>query len=227
MNLLRSIKDWQNRRRINTEERRRSQRSTFSFNHPGAIHPILQIVLLQNSQRSKEFNKFCPLNKSDDLLPFLMYLSFFYDLAGNYFYTICCELRNSGLRVPLPAGWPVLSGHQEGTHGHQDQQQHLHSTAPLRLRNLQQQLSKFSELGTRPRQRGHVFRTTFVCFIYYVVVVAKLNNCRLPSSVNFLFSQIQFIEMAKPKRTAQMLEDSLLKGTVDREIRKLCMYSTL
>ena len=39
----------------------------------------------------------------------------------------------------------------------------------------------FSELGTRPRQRGHVFRTTFVCFIYYVVVVAKLNNCRLPN----------------------------------------------
>ena len=97
MNLLRSIKDWQNRRRIHTEERRRSQRSTFSLNHPGAIYPILQIVLLQNSQRGKEFNKFCPLNKSDDLLPFLMYLSFFYDLAGNYFYTICCELRISGL----------------------------------------------------------------------------------------------------------------------------------
>ena len=175
MNLLRSIKDWQNRRRIHTEERRRSQRSTFSLNHPGAIHPILQIVLLQNSERGKEFNKFCPLNKSDDLLPFLMYLSFFYDLAGNYFYTICCELRNSGLRVPLPAGWPVLSGHQEGTHGHQDQQQHLHSTAPLRLRNLQQLLSKKNYIF----RAGNAAASTWPCFQDNICLLYLLRcRCR-------------------------------------------------
>ena len=137
MNLLRSIKDWQNRRRIHTEERRRSQRSTFSLNHPGAIHPILQIVLLQNSERGKEFNKFCPLNKSDDLLPFLCIYPSFMIWQGTIS-TLFVASCGSADWVPLPAGWPVLSGHQEGTHGHQDQQQHLHSTAPLRLRNLQQ-----------------------------------------------------------------------------------------
>ena len=39
----------------------------FFPNHPGAIHPILQIVLLQNSQRGKKFNNLCPPNNSDDL----------------------------------------------------------------------------------------------------------------------------------------------------------------
>ena len=43
---------------------------SFSLNHPGAIHPILQIVLVQNGQRSKEFNNFCPPNSSDDLCLF-------------------------------------------------------------------------------------------------------------------------------------------------------------
>ena len=42
------------------------------------IHPFLQIVLVQNSQRGKELNKFCPPNSSDDLcLLFCTYLSFF------------------------------------------------------------------------------------------------------------------------------------------------------
>ena len=40
---------------------------SFSFNLPGAIHPILQIVLVQNSLRDKEFNKFYPPISSDDL----------------------------------------------------------------------------------------------------------------------------------------------------------------
>ena len=34
--------------------------SLISSNHPGAIHPILQIVLVQNSWRSKELNTICP-----------------------------------------------------------------------------------------------------------------------------------------------------------------------
>ena len=42
--------------------------SSFSSNQPGAIHTILHIV--QNSQRGKELNKFCPPNSSDDLGPF-------------------------------------------------------------------------------------------------------------------------------------------------------------
>ena len=34
--------------------------SHFSFNHPGAVHPIIQNRSRQNSQRGKEFNKFFP-----------------------------------------------------------------------------------------------------------------------------------------------------------------------
>ena len=30
-------------------------------------HPILQIVLVENSQSGKELNKLCPLNSNDDL----------------------------------------------------------------------------------------------------------------------------------------------------------------
>ena len=41
-------------------------KSSFSSNHPGAIHPILQIVLVQNCQGGKELNKFCPPNSSND-----------------------------------------------------------------------------------------------------------------------------------------------------------------
>ena len=44
---------------------------------PGAIiHPILQIVLVQNSLCGKEINQFCPLSSSDDLcLLFFLYPS--------------------------------------------------------------------------------------------------------------------------------------------------------
>ena len=46
--------------------------SSFSPNHPGAIRPILQFVLVQNSCLGKELNKCCPPNSSDDLfIPFL------------------------------------------------------------------------------------------------------------------------------------------------------------
>ena len=44
--------------------------SSFSSNHPGAVHPILQIFLLQNSLRSMELMKYCPPNSSDDLCLF-------------------------------------------------------------------------------------------------------------------------------------------------------------
>ena len=40
---------------------------SYSLNRPGAIHPFLYIILFQNSQRGKEFNKFCLSNSWDDL----------------------------------------------------------------------------------------------------------------------------------------------------------------
>ena len=71
--------------------------SSFSSNHPGAFHPILQIVLMQfilffksssytlhNRQRSKELNKLCPPNSSDNCcLCFFLSLFFFY--GCNYY----------------------------------------------------------------------------------------------------------------------------------------------
>ena len=45
-------------------------KSSFSSNHPVAVHPIFQTVLVENSQRGKEFNKFCPPNSSDDFCLF-------------------------------------------------------------------------------------------------------------------------------------------------------------
>ena len=55
--------------------------SSYSSCHPGAIftflpvihgaiHPFLHSILVQNSQRVKELNKFCPPNSSDDLCLF-------------------------------------------------------------------------------------------------------------------------------------------------------------
>ena len=44
--------------------------SSFSSNHPGTIHTIRQIVLVQNSQCGKELNQFCPPNSSDVLCLF-------------------------------------------------------------------------------------------------------------------------------------------------------------
>ena len=40
------------------------------FERKGWIHPILQIVLVQNIYHRKEMNKFCPPNSSDDLCLF-------------------------------------------------------------------------------------------------------------------------------------------------------------
>ena len=45
--------------------------SSFSSNHPGANHPILDIVLLQKElSYCKESDKFSPTNNSDDLCLF-------------------------------------------------------------------------------------------------------------------------------------------------------------
>ena len=44
--------------------------STYSSNRPGAVHPIIQIFLVQNSQHGKELNQFCPPSSSDDLCIF-------------------------------------------------------------------------------------------------------------------------------------------------------------
>ena len=56
--------------------------SSFSLNHPGAIHPILQIVVMQNNQRGKELNPFCPPKQKGRALPLLLSLSFFYGQYG-------------------------------------------------------------------------------------------------------------------------------------------------
>ena len=42
----------------------------FSSYHPGAIHPFLLIILVQNNQQGKELNSFCPPNSSDNLCLF-------------------------------------------------------------------------------------------------------------------------------------------------------------
>ena len=44
--------------------------SSFSSNHPGAIHPILQFALVQNSKRGKELNKLRSPNSCNDLCLF-------------------------------------------------------------------------------------------------------------------------------------------------------------
>ena len=50
---------------------------SFSLYRPGAIHPILQIVLVQNSKHGKEMNRFCPpLKQQRRPLPSHLSLSF-------------------------------------------------------------------------------------------------------------------------------------------------------
>ena len=44
--------------------------SSFSSSYPGTIHHILRPTVVQNSQRGKELNKFCPPISSDDLCLF-------------------------------------------------------------------------------------------------------------------------------------------------------------
>ena len=87
--------------------------------------------------------------------------------------------------VPLPAGWPVLSGHQEGTHGHQDQQQHLHSTAPLRLRNLQQLLSKKNYIF----RAGNAAASTWPCFQDNICLLYLLR-CRCREAKQLSLAQL-------------------------------------
>ena len=47
--------------------------SSYSSYWKGAIYPILQIVLMHNSLRSKEINWFCPPNSSDDFCLFFCF----------------------------------------------------------------------------------------------------------------------------------------------------------
>ena len=50
--------------------------SSYSSFCPHVIHPILKIILVQNSQRGKEMNRFCPPNSCVDLcLLFCLYPS--------------------------------------------------------------------------------------------------------------------------------------------------------
>ena len=74
---------------------------SFSSNHPGAIYPIFQIFLVQNSYCVKELNHFSLLSSSDDIcLLFWMYPSymtvlitffffFFYLFMGFLLYYLC------------------------------------------------------------------------------------------------------------------------------------------
>ena len=68
--------------------------SSFSSNHPGAIHPS-KYSSAKQLQRGKELNKFRPPNISDDLLPFLLSLSFFYSMFGKLYICDCnCNSYN-------------------------------------------------------------------------------------------------------------------------------------
>ena len=91
--------------------------SSFSLNHPGAIYPILQIVLVQNSERGKEVNrKFCPPNSSNDLcLFFCLYPS----SMVSWYLGLCYSgksgwrarlVRTGGLCPPPSQGRPSLVG---------------------------------------------------------------------------------------------------------------------
>ena len=48
--------------------------SSYSSYRPGTIHPILQIVLVQNSKHGKEMSRFCPPPSSNDDLCLLLCL---------------------------------------------------------------------------------------------------------------------------------------------------------
>ena len=57
---------------LHQDNLKNSKNSSLSSNHPGPIHPIIQIVIVYNSyQRGKELNKFFLLNSSNDLCLFL------------------------------------------------------------------------------------------------------------------------------------------------------------
>ena len=49
---------------LHKDDLKNRMNSSFSSDYPGAINPFLHIILVQNS---KEFNKFCTPNSSDDL----------------------------------------------------------------------------------------------------------------------------------------------------------------
>ena len=51
--------------------------SSFSSNHPGAIQPFLQVILVKSSQRGKEQNHFCPPKQQRRLISTVFILLFF------------------------------------------------------------------------------------------------------------------------------------------------------
>ena len=53
-----------------TDDLKNWMNSSFSLYHPGAIYPILHVVLVQKSQRGKDWNTICPPNSSDDVCLF-------------------------------------------------------------------------------------------------------------------------------------------------------------
>ena len=55
---------------LHKDDLKNRMNSSFSSYHPGAINPFLPVILVQNRQRGKELNKFCPPNSSDDLYLF-------------------------------------------------------------------------------------------------------------------------------------------------------------
>ena len=85
---------------------------TFLSNHPGALHPIIQNCPRQNSKHGKEFNKFFPPNRSDDLLSFLLSLSFFYPYNSFCTHTherhFCTWLKGGGLPLWQLKLWLVI-----------------------------------------------------------------------------------------------------------------------
>ena len=92
------------------------------------IHPFLQIILVQNSQRSNELNQFCSPNSNDDLcLLFYLYPSSMLSAQGrqkNHNDNVCgfvlAKLEKTVLVLPMSgplrnlsdSGNPVLKKHQ-------------------------------------------------------------------------------------------------------------------
>ena len=63
---------------------------SFLSDHPGAVHPIsiIQIVQCRTASAAKELNKFFPPKLKRRLLPFPLSLSFFYNPVVNRFYLL-------------------------------------------------------------------------------------------------------------------------------------------
>ena len=69
--------------------------SSYSSYQPGSVHPILQIVLVQNSQPSKELNQFCPPSNSDIATTFAF--------SSVFILLVCMQRTNTHVNIVTTA----------------------------------------------------------------------------------------------------------------------------